>query len=226
MDEKKSTFSGVIVTPARMEIPTMPGRPMRPLGKSTVLGQWVKRARLAAPDVRLIITTSNSESDRPVLEYCLDAGIPCLIDSTENPPSHLAEVLGSLDCHAAAFCSLSNPFIEPSLLHAAFAHCAETDAEYVTYSGLPAGSAIEVLARHAFLEFVQGERHGQPYTASVLPVPPHYFAPGLSFPCETEADYARLLALYLELLPNADGILGLDDVIASVQEAEPLRRAA
>ncbi len=226
MDEKRPTFSGVIVTPARMDIPTLPGRPLRPLGNSTVLGQWLKRARLVAPDIRLIVTTSDAKTDRPILEYCLEMGIPCLIAPTDDTSAHLEIALQSLGCESVAMCSLSNPFIEPALLRAAFEHFAESETDYVTFSGTPAGCAVEVLSCQAYSNFASGEYRGQPLTASVLPAPPLFFAPNLTFKCETEADYVRLVSLYSELLPNADGILGLADVIALVQEAEPLRRAA
>lgn len=226
MDEIIPKFTGVIVTPARMDIPTLPGRPLLSLDRETYLGQWLKRARLVSPNVRVIVTTSDQESDRPILEHCLNAGVPCLVDSCDDAQFHLAEAICSLCIDGVAFCSLSNPFVEPSLIRAAFVHLVETCSEYVTYSGLPAGCAVEVLSRQAYLDLVRGFRAGKPFSASVLPAPPLYFAPELSFKCETEADYLRLHSLYAELLPNADGILGLDDVIASVQEAQPLRRAA
>ncbi|GEM_PF-7111072 len=226
MDEIIPKFTGVIVTPARMDIPTLPGRPLRPLGRETVLGQWLKRARLVSPNVRVIVTTSDQQSDRPILEHCLSAGVPCLVDSSTNAQLHLEEVICSLCIDGVAFCSLSNPLFEPSLLRAAFAHLVETRSEYVTYSGLPLGCAVEVLSRQAYLDLARGLRAGKPFSASVLPAPFLYSAPELSFKCETEADYLRLLSLYSELLPNADGIVGLDDVIASVQKSQPLRRAA
>lgn len=226
MDEIIPKFTGVIVTPARMDIPTLPGRPLRALGRETYLDQWLKRARLVSPNVRIIVSTSNQESDRPILEHCLNAGVPCLVDSYDDAQFHLAEAICSLCIDGIAFCSLSNPFFEPSLLRAAFVHLVETGSEYVTYSGLPPGCAVEVMSRQAYLDLVRGFREGKPFNASVLPAPFPYSAPELSFKCETEADYQYLLSLYSEMLPNADGILGLDDVIASVQEGQPLRRAA
>lgn len=226
MDEITPKFTGVIVTPARMNTPALPGRPLRSLGKETYLGQWLKRARLVSPNVRVIISTSDQESDRPILEHCMDAGVACLVDASDDAQHHLAEVICSLCIDGVAFCSLSNPFIEPSLIRAAFAHLVETRSEYVTYSGLPAGCTIEVLSRQAYLDLVRGLRDGKPFNASVLPAPFPYSAPELSFKCETEDDYLNLRSLYSELLPNADGILGLDDVIVSVQEFQPLRRAA
>ena len=207
MDEKSLTFSGVIVTPARMDVPTLPGRPLRPLGNSTVLGEWIKRARLVSPNVRLIVTTSNAECDRPILEYCLDSGIPCVIDSVHSPASHLAETISSLGCTAVAVGSLSNPFIEPALLCVAFQHQAETQADYVTFSGLPAGSAVEVLSLPAYAHLAEGGNCGQPLSASVLPAPFDYSMPKLSCKCETETDYLKLVSLYSDRHFNKSGNL-------------------
>jgi spore coat polysaccharide biosynthesis protein SpsF len=197
-----------IVVQARMSSARLPGKVLRRLAGTPMLGHILDalgRCRLAQ---RVVLATSDQPEDDPVAELARTVGAGVYRGSL---PDVLDRYVGA--AHAFGFDSVvratgDNPFVDPEETDRLIAFFREGGLAYASNqqalgSGLPVGIGVEIFstaalerswdeAKDAFArEHVNPhvQRHPDAFPQAVLPAPSGKTAPDLSFTVDTEAEF-------------------------------------
>jgi spore coat polysaccharide biosynthesis protein SpsF (cytidylyltransferase family) len=150
-----------------------PGKVLRPLGDTTVLGQLLENlaqsrwldGRSAKPSngsggavqSAIAVATSTDASDDPISAYCRDLGIPCVRGPLANVAQRFAEAANCLQLDAFVRISGDSPLFDYRLLDTAISMFLGADVDLVTNvfpRSFPRGESVEVIRTETFLDSV------------------------------------------------------------------------
>lgn len=237
MEENRDMSRVVTIVQARMSSRQLPGKPMLPLGDSTVLEQVVRRIQAAQFGGNFLVITSNEESDRPIRELCQARRFPCYAG---NHPDELERLLGAARLSRAEIvvrCLVNSPLLDPKMLDACARYALDSGMDYITVARLPQGVTSEAIPLHTLLrtaEMTNDPRHREEITTfaaanldlfdrAYLPPPMRLARKDVRLLLETEEDYAALSRLYKLVPPRSNGLLSVEDCIAAMDN-DPLLR--
>ena len=154
------------VIQARMTSQRCPGKVLRPLGDSTVLGylidQLCQSVHLCDDHredslARICVATSDHASDTPIADYCTNHHWQCVRGSLSDVASRFALALEATAWDAFIRISGDSPLIDPRLVDVAIERFREGDFDLVTNvfpRSYPRGQSVEVIKTATFIKML------------------------------------------------------------------------
>ncbi|GAA1828820.1 NTP transferase domain-containing protein [Luedemannella flava] len=147
-------MTGILgIIQARMGASRLPGKVLRPLGSTTVLGRVVAAARESAAVADLVVATTEEAEDDAVVAECARLRVACHRGPTDDV---LTRFLGALDAHPAGAVmrfTADNPLQDPDIIAtAARVFGAVPGLDYLSTSiahTLPRGLDVEIISSSA-----------------------------------------------------------------------------
>jgi len=146
--------SMLVIIQARMNSNRLPGKVLRELHGKPLLGWTIKRVRSASQIKRIIVATSDQQSDDPIEDYCRTTGEVCYRGSLNNVANRFAEILKIEKAEAFVRISGDSPLIDPQIVDLAVGLYQQTHCDLVTNIMLrtfPKGQSVEVLNSKTFI---------------------------------------------------------------------------
>ncbi len=138
-----------ILIQARMGSTRLPGKVLMRLGDSEVLGQVIRRARLANVGEVIVVTTHNRE-DIPIVEYCSSIGVKVFCGSEQDVLDRYWQTAKLLDVDNIIRVTADCPLLDPGVLKMiAAVHCSE-GADYTSNTieeTYPDGLDVEIFRK-------------------------------------------------------------------------------
>ena len=234
MDEMPTLPGVLTVVQARMNASRLPGKPLLPLGQATVLEQTLKRVTAAGLGGLTVVVAPAGDEDKALRRACLDLDVPCVEGSEADVLGRILAAAHQYEARLVVRCQASHPLLDPKMLWASAQYAHDSGMDLVTVGRLPHGVACEAMPTRTlervaeltdepfFREQVTAYTSLRPdlFERAHLPPPPRLCRPEIRLALETEDDYWYLKRLYDEVAPDANGLLQLDDVIATI-DANP-----
>lgn len=148
----ESSLRSVILIQARYSSQRLPGKVLRPLCHTTLLGMLAEN--LSTLQIPLVVLTSDTESDKPVAEYCLRNQIDCYRGSLQNVAQRFADFLEQYPCDYFFRISGDSPLLDPLLLLEALEIAKAGSYDLITNvqkRSFPKGQSVELIRSSTFL---------------------------------------------------------------------------
>lgn len=190
---------------ARMTSSRLPGKVLKKLGSSSVLGIMVNRINRCKLVNNIIVATTTNKEDDPVVEFCKEVGIKYFRGSESNVFKRVLNAHQENNTDIIVELTGDCPFIDPILIDDAIQFYLDNDYDYVSNSvkmTYPIGMAIQVYSLKALEKVAQKQlsdmdkEHVTPefytsgkYSIYNIEAPKHLHYPQLSVTLDTKEDY-------------------------------------
>ena len=237
MDEISTDDGIAAIIPARMRSSRLPGKPLLPLGSSTVLEQVISRVTSADAGQKYLVATSLEDSDMPLREFCTAHDIPFFAGSKDDLLDRTIKAAEYIRANYLVICSLAQPLLDPRMMDASARYMLESDMDYVTVARMPAGTNVEAIPLRTMLLTMEmtndicdrAQISHYPlstrdvFDCAFLPPPTRLAREDLRMTLETPADYAVLQRIFSEVPPRMHGMISVEDVILYMDSIPELR---
>ncbi|MCQ2585007.1 MAG: methyltransferase domain-containing protein [Treponema sp.] len=212
MSETKRPVRGVVVQ-CRLSSSRLPGKALYPLGGKPLV-QWTLEAMKKVPADFYILAT-DKESYSKLKPVCDEAGYECFEGPLEDVLERFCMVIRKYNLDTVVRATGDNPFL---FYEAAVESAEEFDSfrgtekecDYLTWSGLPHGSGVEIFDGNALLKAAGMTddpydhehagpalyRHTDHFHCVFEKAPDRFYAPDLRTTVDTYGDYLRAGAIY------------------------------
>ena len=197
----------IIAVQCRLSSTRLPSKALLPLGGKTVL-DWTLSAmkKVKADDYYVATDSSSYEALKPV---CERNGFKIFEGPLEDVLARYCALIEESNCDVVLRATADNPFLfyeaAQSLLDEFESRSKNEDFDYITYTGLPHGSGIEVfkaaslLKARALTNLAYDHEHVGPslynhpehFKSLFLPSPAQWYYPSLRTTIDTITDYKR-----------------------------------
>lgn len=237
MDEICTADGILAIIPARMKSSRLPGKPLLPLGSSTVLQQVISRVTSANAGQKYLVATTADDSDTPLREFCTTNEIPFFTGSSDDVLARVVMAADECDANYVVICSTSQPLLDPSMLDASARYMLESDMDFVTVSRMPSGVGVDAYPLRTLLltmemteDLLDRENVSRYpldtqniFDCAFLPPPTRLAREDLRLILETPTDYAILQRIFSEVPPRMHGLISVEDVILYMDSIPELR---
>ncbi|MCS6775818.1 MAG: NTP transferase domain-containing protein [Chloroherpetonaceae bacterium] len=217
---------------ARMDTPGLPGRPLLPLGGTTVLEQVLRRVQAARCVTHCVVATTDREVDRPLRDFCAHQRVHCCAHPEGDPVSIGLAVAHGFGVGAVALCDDSQPLMSSGMLEACVRYAVDAGMDYVTVKPMPEGTVPEVISVRALTRLASVREdtgydgrvsewlalYPEWFESACLPAPIRLRSPDVRLVLETQSDYQQLAEIFLQVPPNSEGLVALEDVLDCLED--------
>lgn len=140
------------IVQARMSSRRLPGKVLRPLSGSTILARIHSRLRLCERLDSIVVATTMSKDDDPIVEFCRNSGITYYRGPLDDVASRLLDCAKSLGKTAFLRISGDSPLIDPLLVDQAIKCFDASQYDLVTNVQIrtfPKGQSVEIISTEA-----------------------------------------------------------------------------
>lgn len=212
MSEKNKPVRGVIVQ-CRLSSSRLPGKAMYEIGDRPLISWTLRAMKKVSADFYIVAT---DEESGPTLEkVCKEEGYDCFTGPLEDVLERFCLVVRKYNIDTVVRATGDNPF----LFYEAASESAdefdslrgtENECAYLTYSGLPHGSGVEIFDGNSLLKAAAMTddpydhehagpafyRHQDKFRCLFKPAEKKYFAPSLRTTIDTYGDFLRAVEVY------------------------------
>ena len=205
-----------VIVQCRLSSSRLPGKALKKLGNEYILSMALNSMKKVPADRYFVATDKDSyETLEPV---CENSGFECFAGDLNDVLKRFCDLIKIIDCENIVRATADNPF----LFYEAAAESLELfksinkdskQCDYLTYSGLPHGSGVEIFSGSSLLKAASETadaydhehvgpafyKHQDKYNCRFIPAPERYNHPLLRTTIDTYSDYLRGLR-YLEYL--------------------------
>lgn len=222
---------GVLVQ-ARMSSKRLPGKVLRPIAGTPLLGLLLERLGTCREVGPIAVATSSDESDDEVANFCRAQGISCHRGPLDDVAARMLEA--AADLHLEAFVRISgdSPLLDPRLVDRAVALFRSDKPDIVTNvltRTWPQGQSVEVVRRavlaNALPDFDQESReHVMPYfyarteRYNIVNIESRMPWGGINFTVDTRDDLKRIEAI-MAMMDKPHWTYGVESLIVMDEEA-------
>lgn len=131
----------------------LPGKVLRCICGDAMLRHVVKRVASANGIKKVIVATSNEDSDREIVAYCNARSIEVAAGPLDDVVARYLSVLNSLNCHAFLRVTADSPLIDPALIERAINLAQLSDCDLATNvfpRTFPKGQSVEIVKTRVF----------------------------------------------------------------------------
>lgn len=223
----------VVIVQCRLSSSRLPQKAIKNLGDKTVL-DWVLQAMHKIPCQRYFVATDYDSYDiiKPV---CDRNNFECFRGSLDDVLLRFVNLLETIDCDTVIRATADNPFLfyEAALESVELfenKHKNNEKCDYLTFSGLPHGSGVEIFSAASLKKAILNTNdaydhehvgpalynHKDLFTCEFVQSPQKYNYPQLRTTIDTYSDYLRavLIANYLN---EKTSPYSYDDIISACQ---------
>lgn len=208
--KKKSTGLAVIVQ-CRISSTRLPGKALKPLGGKPVL-EWTLRSMRKVSAARYIVATDEA-SYGALLPVAKNCGWEIFAGPLDDVLERFCMIIREVNCSVVLRATADNPFL---FYEAAQLLCDEFEkqsriskCDYMTWTGLPHGSGVEIFRADSLLEACAGTddayehehvgpalyNHKSRFTSLFFKAPARFYAPDCRTTIDTPSDFRRALAV-------------------------------
>jgi spore coat polysaccharide biosynthesis protein SpsF len=200
----------LVIIQARMGSSRLPGKVLKPLGKTLELDYVVSRCKQITGVSEVIVATSTLKQDDAIMEWCGKNGVSCFRGSERDVLNRYYECAKPYHPDYVIRVTADCPFVDYHLAEQVVAKMKQDPADIILFRGeMPRGLAVEMVSFSA-LEYMHEngheERHREHVTyyayefsdkfrATTLEVPVSLQYPTLRITLDTEEDYALCQAV-------------------------------
>ncbi|MFH0900900.1 MAG: NTP transferase domain-containing protein [Pseudomonadota bacterium] len=203
--EEGASMKAVLIIQARMGSTRLPGKVLRPLGRTVVLDYVVSRCRTVVDANNTIVATSTLPGDEPIRTWCRSRGVPWFAGSEDDVLARYYQCARPHRPDYVIRVTSDCPFVDNRLGARALALATQCHTDLVAPAcDLPRGLWMEVVAFSALERMnVVGQepRHREHVTYyatefpgefswAVLPIEQELCRPELRITLDTEDDYS------------------------------------
>lgn len=205
----------VVVVQCRLSSTRLPGKALMPLGGKTVL-EWTLASmkKVPAESYYLAVDEASEEALSPIAEKC---GWKLYAGSLEDVLDRFCNVIRISKADVIVRATADNPFLfyeaAQKMVEEYFEREKTAPADYLTYSGLPHGSGVEMFNAHSLLKAAEETdlpydhehvgpalyNHTDKYKCDFIKAPAKFNHPEYRTTIDTSEDYHRALEIVEEL---------------------------
>ncbi len=221
----------ILVVQCRLSSTRLPGKALLPLGSKTVL-DWTLAAmkQVKADDYYLATDSQSAEKLSPV---ALRNGFKVFEGPLEDVLERFCQLIEQTNADVVIRATADNPFLffdsANSLIEQFNRRCQTSTCDYITYTGLPHGSGVEMFNAHSLLkardltndpydhEHVGPAlyKHPENFTSVMLPAPSKWNKQELRTTIDTPVDYRRACAIVRAL--GGEGPYSSEQIIGAFE---------
>ncbi len=209
----------ILVVQCRLSSTRLPGKALLPLGKKTVL-DWTLSSMKKVPADEYYLAT-DAESAEKLSPVAVQNGFKVFEGPLEDVLERFCLLINQTGADTVIRATADNPFLfydcAASLLEQYNRRSQTGKCDYITYTGLPHGSGVEIFSAASLLkaaslteepydhEHVGPSLYNHPenFTSVMLPAPDPWNRPDLRTTIDTPADYRRACAVVRKLGENS-----------------------
>lgn len=139
----------LFVIQARMKSTRLPGKVLKPLGDSTVLGVLIKRVRRSAyytpASPNLVVATSNQRENDRIADYCRQINCPVFRGDEQFVLRRFIALLHCRQPRTLVRLTADNPLTDPELLDRMLEEHLRQGYDYTYCTAVPVGLAAEIV---------------------------------------------------------------------------------
>ncbi len=201
-----------VIVQCRLSSTRLPGKALKDLGGKPVLA-WVLSAMKKVKADNYYLATDEASYDA-LQPLCKEYGFECFAGPLDDVLARFTMLLEKIKTKTVIRATADNPFLFYEAAEESAALFEEKNSgkghcDYLTYSGLPHGSGVEVFSAQALLK-AAGEtsdaydhehvgpalyNHKDKYVCEFIPAPSRYNYPQLRTTIDTYSDYLRAVAM-------------------------------
>lgn len=205
----------VVIVQCRMSSSRLPGKALMPLGGKTVL-EWTLASmkKIHASEYYLAVDVASREALEPVAKKC---GWNCYAGSLEDVLDRFCSVIKLSKADVVVRATADNPFLfyeaAQEMVEEYFSREETDPSDYLTYSGLPHGSGVEMFNAHSLLKAAEETddpydhehvgpalyNHTDRYKCDFIKAPAKYNHPEYRTTIDTRDDYHKALEIVEEI---------------------------
>ena len=208
----------VVIVQCRMSSTRLPGKALLPLGGKTVL-EWTLASMKKIPAEKYYLAVDEDSRDalKPVAEKC---GWDFYAGSLEDVLDRFCNVIKISKADVVVRATADNPFLfyeaAQKMLEEYFEREKTAPSDYLTYSGLPHGSGVEMFNAHSLLKAAEQTdlpydhehvgpalyNHTDKFKCDFIKAPVKYNHPEYRTTIDTKEDYHRALEIVEQISGN------------------------
>jgi len=201
-----------VIVQCRLSSTRLPGKALKDLGGKPVLAWVLSSMKKVKADYYYVAT--DEESYEQLLPVCSQYGFECFAGPLDDVLARFTMLLETIKAKTVIRATADNPFLfyeaaEESAALFEEKNTGKGSCDYLTYSGLPHGSGVEVFSADS-LKKAAGEtndpydhehvgpalyNHKDKYVCEFVPAPRRYDFPELRTTIDTYSDYLRALSI-------------------------------
>ena len=201
-----------VIVQCRLSSTRLPGKALKDLGGKPVLAWVLSSMKKVKADYYYVAT--DEESYEQLLPVCSQYGFECFAGPLDDVLARFTMLLETIKAKTVIRATADNPFLfyeaaEESAALFEEKNTGKGSCDYLTYSGLPHGSGVEVFSADS-LKKAAGEtndpydhehvgpalyNHKDRYICAFVPAPRRYDFPELRTTIDTYSDYLRALSI-------------------------------
>ena len=201
-----------VIVQCRLSSTRLPGKALKDLGGKPVLAWVLSSMKKVKADYYYVAT--DAESYEQLLPVCRQYGFECFAGPLDDVLARFTMLLETIKAKTVIRATADNPFLFYEAAEESAALFEEKNngkgsCDYLTYSGLPHGSGVEVFSADS-LKKAAGEtndpydhehvgpalyNHKDKYVCEFVPAPRRYDFPELRTTIDTYSDYLRALSI-------------------------------
>lgn len=217
---------------ARMSSTRLPGKVLAPLAGSPMILRQIERVRRSRRVERLVVATSDQQSDDPLAKVLLGAGVEVFRGSLDDVLARFLAALNAFPAEHVVRLTADCPLIDPDLIDATIALHLARGADYsanrLVDAGFPKGLDVEVITaaalRRAGAEAATPEEHehvtwgvwNHPERYRIARLQPPVHEGDIRWTVDRPDDLEFVRAVYDALYPQSPAF-GSDDIRAFVR---------
>lgn len=218
-------MTGVIIL-CRFSSQRLPGKVLKQIGDKTLLQHALDAWRTLAPDVPIVVATSNQSTDDPIDTFCKQQGVPCFRGDLDNVAGRFLACAKARGFSSAIRFNGDNFFVDKHLLDEFLnvvksgKHPFISNVKDRTY---PKGMSLEAIDMSLYEQEIVhfNDRHKEHVTLYFYENPPlegYYLrnsavpeAAGIQLAVDTPEDFARTERMYGLLHTNVADLRSIYD---------------
>lgn len=219
----------VVIVQCRLSSTRLPGKALKKLGDKSILS-WTLNAMHKVKADKYFVATDQA-SYQELLPICQECDFEIFAGDLNDVLKRFVDLLNTIDCKTVIRATADNPFLfyeaaQDSVEIFEEKNKGKEKCDYLTFSGLPHGSGVEIFSSQALKKAINETddpydhehvgpalyNHRDRYKCEFITAPRAYNYPELRTTIDTFSDYLRALNIY-EYLKDQESPYSYDKVI-------------
>ncbi|MCR5189368.1 MAG: methyltransferase domain-containing protein [Treponema sp.] len=203
----------VVIVQCRLSSTRLPGKALKKLGDKSILA-WTLNSMHKVKADRYFVATDTA-SYQELLPICKDCDFECFAGDLQDVLKRFVDLLNTIDCKTVIRATADNPFLffeaaQESVELFEEKNKGKEKCDYLTYTGLPHGSGVEIISAQALKKAITETNdpydhehvgpalynHKENYKCEFITAPRRYNYPELRTTIDTFSDYLRACGIY------------------------------
>ena len=201
-----------VIVQCRLSSTRLPGKALKELGGKPVLA-WVLNSMKKVDADRYFVAT-DYESYESLAPLCKENGFECFAGELDDVLKRFCDLIKKIKVSTIIRATADNPFLFYEAAQASLEEFEERQKQkngcaYLTFTGLPHGSGVEIIDARSLLKAAEETdnpydhehvgpalyNHKENYKCEFIPAPARFYNPQLRTTIDTYSDYLRAISI-------------------------------